>query len=243
MMNVNPKKQLYAAILTRGGAHICNLYNLTTNQQAIRDFVALTHDSIGNLEPILDAYPDRPAPVVRNTDSGLELARLTWGMPTPVEHLKTPDAPDTGVTNVRKTWIRHWQQWLGVEHRCVVPATAFSEYGPVPDPLTKRKPRYWFALDQTQPLFFFAGIWTRWEGTRGSNRTPRPGEHELFAFLTTNANEVVKPIHPKAMPVVLTSSDEVTAWLTADWREAKGLQRPLLSDRLEVVDKRAAPAG
>ena len=222
---------------------MCNLYNLTTNQQAIRDFVALTHDSIGNLEPILDVYPDRPAPVVRNTDSGLELARLTWGLPTPVEHLKTPDAPDTGVTNVRKTWIRHWQQWLGVEHRCVVPATAFSEYGQAPDPLTKRKPRYWFALDQTQPLFFFAGIWTRWEGTRGSNRTPRPGEHELFAFLTTNANEVVKPLHPKAMPVVLTSSDEVTAWLTADWREAKGLQRPLLSDRLEVVDKRAAPAG
>ena len=205
--------------------------------------MALTHDSIGNLEPILDAYPDRPAPVVRNTDGGLELAALTWGMPTPVEHLKSPDAPDIGVTNVRKTWIRHWQQWLGVEHRCVVPATAFSEYGQVPDPLTKRKPRYWFALDQTQPLFFFAGIWTRWEGTRGSNRTPRPGEHELFAFLTTNANEVVKPIHPKAMPVVLTSSDEVTAWLTADWREAKGLQRPLLSDRLEVVDKRAAPAG
>ena len=31
---------------------MCNLYNLTTNQQAIRDFVALTHDSIGNLEPI-----------------------------------------------------------------------------------------------------------------------------------------------------------------------------------------------
>ncbi len=93
---------------------MCNLYNLTTNQQAIRDFVALTHDSIGNLEPILDVYPDRPAPVVRKTDGGLELARLTWGMPTPVEHLKTPDAPDTGVTNVRKTWIRHWQQWLGL---------------------------------------------------------------------------------------------------------------------------------
>ena len=127
--------------------------------------MALTHDSIGNLEPILDVYPDRPAPVVRNTDGGLELAALTWGMPTPVEHLKSPDAPDTGVTNVRKTWIRHWQQWLGVEHRCVVPATAFSEYGQVPNPVTKRKPLYWFALDQAQPLFFFAGIWTRWEGT------------------------------------------------------------------------------
>lgn len=222
---------------------MCNLYNLTTNQQAIRDFVALTHDSIGNLEPILDVYPDRPAPVVRKTDGGLELARLTWGMPTPVEHLKTPDAPDTGVTNVRKTWIRHWQQWLGVEHRCVVPATAFSEYGQAPDPVTKRKPLYWFALGQTQPLFFFAGIWIRWEGTRGSNRTPRPGKHELFAFLTTGANEVVKPIHPKAMPVILTRSDEVEVWLTADWREAKALQRPLPADLLEVIEKPAAPTG
>lgn len=222
---------------------MCNLYNLTTNQQAIRDVVSVMKDGIGNLEPSLDVYPDRPAPVIRNTAGGRELARLSWGMPTPPMFLKAPDAPDTGVTNIRNTASPHWRRWLGVENRCVVPATAFSEYGQVPDPLTKRKPRYWFALDQTQPLFFFAGIWTRWEGTRGSNRTPRPGEHELFAFLTTNANEVVKPIHPKAMPVVLTSSDEVTAWLTADWREAKGLQRPLLSDRLEVVDKRAAPAG
>lgn len=219
---------------------MCNLYNLTTNQQAILDFVGLTRDSLGNMEPSLDIFPDRSAPVVRNTGSGRELAGLTWGMPTPVEYLKTPDAPDTGVTNVRKTWIPHWQQWLGVENRCVVPATAFSEYGETPDPITKRKPLYWFALDQTQPLFFFAGIWTRWEGTRGSNRTPRPGAHELFAFLTTDANDVVKPIHPKAMPAILTNAEEVEAWLTADWRQAKALQRPLANDRLVIVEKPGA---
>jgi putative SOS response-associated peptidase YedK len=44
---------------------------------------------------------------------------------------------------------------------------------------------------------------------------PRPksarcrGEHELFGFLTTEANAIVAPIHPKAMPVVLTSAAEV----------------------------------
>lgn len=222
---------------------MCNLYNLTTNQQAIRDFVAITQDSLGNLEPSLDVYPDRPAPVVRNIEGGRELAALTWGMPTPVEHLKAPDAPDTGVTNVRKTWIGHWQQWLDVENRCVVPATAFSEYGQEPDAVTKRKPLYWFALDETQPLFFFAGIWTRWEGVRGSNRTPRFGAHKLFAFLTTDANDMVKPIHPKAMPVILTSQDEVETWLSADWQQAKALQRPLPSEQLKIVERPRATAG
>ena len=214
---------------------MCNLYNLTTNQQAIRDFVALTHDSIGNLEPILDVYPDRPAPVVRNTDGGLELAALTWGMPTPTQFLKTKDAPDTGVTNIRNSASPHWRRWLGVEHRCLVPATAFSEYGQKPDPATKRKPLHWFALDETRPLFFFAGLWTPWTGTRGSMKTPRPGEHHLFAFLTCEPNTVVKPIHPKAMPVILTIEDEIEMWMTTDWEKAQVLQRPLAEENLVVV--------
>ena len=46
---------------------MCNLYNLTTNQQAIRDVARAMTDSLGNLKPSLDVYPDRPAPVVRKT--------------------------------------------------------------------------------------------------------------------------------------------------------------------------------
>ncbi|MFB2553515.1 SOS response-associated peptidase [Ensifer soli] len=221
---------------------MCNLYNLTTNQQAIRDVVSITHDSLGNLEPSIDLYPDRPAPVVLNTAGGTTLARLTWGMPTPVEHLKSPDAPDTGVTNVRNTHIAHWKQWIGVEHRCIVPATAFSEYGEAPDPVTKRKPLFWFALDRNQPLFFFAGIWTAWSGTRGSMKTPRAGEHQLFAFLTTRPNGIVAPIHKKAMPVILTTQGEVETWLTADWKTAKALQRPLPDDQLQIVEREKVKA-
>lgn len=221
---------------------MCNRYELASNQQEIDDAVDLIEDDLGNMEPLIELYPDRAAPVVRNTKRGRQLTRLTWGMPTPLEYLKSPDAPDTGVTNIRNTASPWWRKWLGVEHRCVVPATAFSEYGQKPDLVTKRKPLHWFALDQSQPLLFFAGIWTSWEGTRGSRRTPRPGRHELFAFLTTEANEVVRPIHPKAMPVILTSREEVETWLTADWREARALQRPLPSDLLEVVEKPAIRA-
>lgn len=215
---------------------MCNLYNVTTNQQAIRDVVGVMEDNIGNLEPVLDVYPDRPAPVVRNTAGGRELNHLTWGMPTPPQFLKAPDAPDTGVTNIRNTASPHWRRWLGVGHRCVVPATAFSEYAAKPDPVTKRKPLHWFALDKTRPLFFFAGIWTPWHGTRGSGRTPRLGDHELFAFLTCEPNGVVGPIHPKAMPVILTTEDEVEMWLTAEWRLTQVLQRPLADERLILVE-------
>lgn len=222
---------------------MCNLYNVTTNQQAIRDVVGVMKDSIGNLEPVIEVYPDRVAPVVRNTPEGRELARLTWGMPTPPHYLKSPDAPDTGVTNIRTTSSPHWQRWLGVENRCLVPATAFSEYGSQPDPVTRRKPIHWFALDDTQPLFFFAGIWTTWQGTRGSARTPRPGQHDLFAFLTCEPNGIVAPIHPKAMPVLLTDKDEIEMWLTAEWSEAKALQRPLPDDQLTLVRPAPPPLG
>lgn len=220
---------------------MCNLYNISTNQQAIRDIAGAMQDGLGNLEPALDVYPDRPAPVVRNTQQGRELARLTWGMPTPPQFLKSQDAPDTGVTNIRNTASPHWRRWLGAGHRCVVPATAFSEYGQHPDPVTKRKPLRWFALNEKRPLFFFAGIWTPWHGTRGSMRTPREGEHELFAFLTCAPNGIVGPIHPKAMPVILTTHDEVEMWLTADWPLAQTLQRPLADDALVVLTDPVAP--
>jgi putative SOS response-associated peptidase YedK len=153
----------------------------------------------------------------------------------PPQFLKALDAPDTGVTNIRNTGSPHWRRWLGGDSRCVVPVTSFSEYGQVPDPVTERKPLHWFALDETRPLFFFAGIWTPWHGTRGSMRTPRPGAHELFAFLTCEPNAVVGQVHPKAMPVILTTEDEVETWLTADWPRARQLQRPLADQNLQLV--------
>jgi hypothetical protein len=55
----------------------------------------------------------------------------------------------------------------------------------------------------------------------------------LFGFLTTEANAVVAPIHPKAMPVILTTSAEIDLWLLADAPKALELKRPLPDDALE----------
>jgi putative SOS response-associated peptidase YedK len=44
--------------------------------------------------------------------------------------------------------------------------------------------------------------------------------NDLFAFLTTDANNVVGAIHPKAMPVILTKPEELDAWMAAPPEEA-----------------------
>ena len=64
----------------------------------------------------------------------------------------------------------------------------------------------WFALDATRPLACFAGIWTNWT----SVRKVKEGEttNDLYAFLTTEPNAEVGAIHPKAMPVILTTPGE-----------------------------------
>jgi len=149
-----------------------------------------------------------------------------WGFPPPQGY-----AP---VTNIRHVQSPFWRGWLKADYRCLVPVTSFSEYAPGPGPRTGRKDIVWFSLDESRPLFAFAGLWRPWTGTRGTRAKPADGDHELFGFLTTEPNAVVQPIHPKAMPVILREDDWET-WLTADPAEALALQKPWPDDRLKIV--------
>jgi putative SOS response-associated peptidase YedK len=120
-------------------------------------------DTTGNLPLFPGVFPDYSAPIVRKAPDGVrELALARWGMPTPFLALKGRKA-DSGVTNVRNVASPHWRRWVGVESRCVVPFTSFSENEVLPD--GSRTP-VWFALDETRPLAFFAGIRTRWTSVR-----------------------------------------------------------------------------
>ena len=200
---------------------MCNLYSQTRGQAEILAAARAMVDHTGNLPPMPGIFPDYAAPIVRNSPDGRELTLARWGMPSPAAAIAGRKT-DPGVTNVRNSKSQHWRRWLGVESRCLVPVTSFSENEHKPD---GTRPPIWFALSEDRPLAFFAGVWTNWR----SVRKIKEGEvqADLFAFLTTEPSEPVKTIHPKAMPVILTEADEIERWMTAPTAEALELQRPI----------------
>jgi len=208
---------------------VCNLYSMTKGQQAIRDLASVMRDTTGNLPLLPGIFPDHVAPIVRTAADGTrELAMARWGMPSPAFALQGRKV-DRGVTNVRNTASPHWRRWLVPAARCLVPFTSFSEPGL--NAAGKSEP-VWFAADESRPLCFFAGIWTRWTSTR----KVAEGEvtYDLFAFLTTEPCAEVAAVHPKAMPVVLEAAN-IETWLTAPWSDASRLQRPLADGMLGIV--------
>lgn len=229
---------------------MCNLYSLTKGHAAIIAFARAMRDTTGNLPPLPQIYKDGMGPIVRNAPDGVrELMKARWGMPTAqnvlMESVKRKAARleakgkpvdfkellrlerDDGVANIRNVKSRYWTRWLGVEYRCVVPFTSFSEHNKAAGG------DVWFAFDESRPLAFFAGIWTNWT----SVRKVKEGEttNDLYGFLTTEPNKEVGAIHPKAMPVILTKAEEIETWMTAPAEEALKLQRPLPDGSLKIV--------
>lgn len=93
---------------------------------------------------------------------------MRWRMPPP------PRAGNFPVTNTRNIGSLHWRAWLKQENRCLVAANSFAEYAPEPNPETKKKEVVWFALNDDQPLFAVAGVWTELKGDRRTKSKPIP---------------------------------------------------------------------
>ena len=213
-----------------------NTYSMTAAPHLIRDVIgdAFAGEGvsldIGNLAPLPGIYPDHAAPILRLGAGGLRLTLARWGMPSP-QSVLAGKRTDPGVTNLRNTASPHWQRWLGPAQRCLVPVTSFAEIDSRPG--APRGHMVWMALGPDRPLAFLAGVWTEWSSVRRLKEGMVTAD--LFGFLTCAPNGDVAPVHPKAMPVILTQPTEWRQWLTAPAALALQLQRPLPDGMLQIV--------
>lgn len=206
---------------------MCNQYRMTAKEVdlAVTFGIRPTYGKdeeypVGDIFPTGKKTPFYGKVIVQDGEER-KLERMEWGVPT-----QEPSACDHSVeltkyvTHVRNLNSSFWRSmWTTPARRCLVPVTAFSEYGLAPGEDGK-KPLQWFDLP-SRPVFAFAGIW----------RPTKCGN--AYGFLTTEPNAIVAPIYPKAMPVIL-HDDDYDRWLTAPWDELKQLAAPYPSQLMRV---------
>ncbi len=142
-----------------------------------------------------------------------------WGVPPP------PSAHDAArpVLSVRNTESPFWIGNLrNPEFRCLVPATAFMEWGGIGADGKRRQ--HWFACAD-QPLFAMAGVW-------------KDAEVPGFALLTCAPNAELKRAGRDAMPVILPPDRGAWAtWLHGGWDKATALLQPYSSSLLRELER------
>lgn len=129
------------------------------------------------------------------------------------------------MTNVRNLKLPQWRKLAEKpENRCLVPLTEFAEFTPEKHDLGDGKPplkgEMWFSVTD-QPVFAVAGFWQHTKDGAG------------FTMVTCDPNELVAPIHPKAMITILEPED-VDTWLRGSYDDIVALQKPFEESKMAV---------
>ena len=165
--------------------------------------------------PVIRLGPERPEP-------RRELVWLRWGLvpswaqgPSVGSRLINARAETAADKPAFRTAIR--------QRRCLVAADGFYEW----QRAGRAKQAFFIHFRDDRP-FAFAGLWEAWEG-------PQPSRLETCTLLTTEANDLIRPIHDR-MPVILPP-DGYPSWLDPaiqDPRQLMPLLVPCPSGQLEA---------
>ena len=144
-----------------------------------------------NIAPSQGILAVRAAP--DGGDGAREAAVLRWGLVP--SWAKDPDIGNR-VINARAETVAEKPSFRAAfrRRRCLVPATGFYEWRAASGP----KQPYTIGMADGGP-FAMAGLWEHWTGPDGA-------AVETCAILTTEANELLRPIHAR-MPVIVAPSD------------------------------------
>ncbi len=194
---------------------MCGRYTLTRQDDIIESLHAQLELSAAQdpwWKPRFNVAPTQPAPVITRRDDGARLIELMrWGL------IPSWASPGAGGKPRPPLMINARVESLPAKRvfrdalegkRCLVPADGFFEW------MSRSQPFYFHP--RSRGTFAFAGLWARARADHGP-------EHRSFTIITTNANDLVRPIHDR-MPIVLPP-ESYAAWLdpAVDAQRARAL--------------------
>jgi putative SOS response-associated peptidase YedK len=241
---------------------MCGRYYRKSDKQAIAKAFKTRNSLEDVVLPDFDynIAPSTFQPIIRaDAETGERtLALMRWGL-VPAR-IADPDSFKIFTTsNARSEGILDKPIWKGpFQHsRCLIPVDGFYEWLqhpslPQPPPIEPgehglfgdiavapkkaakpkagSRPVYKFEMPDGSP-YALAGLFSEWRPKRGSMHPPL----DTFSILTTEANELMQPIHSR-MPVILHPRD-FDRWLT-DYDESRppiDLLRPYEAEGLRMT--------
>ena len=175
--------------------------------------------------PRFNIAPTQAVPVVRmnprEPEPQRELVALRWGL---IPSWAKDPAIGNRMINARAETVAEKPAYRAAfrRRRCLVPADGFYEW----QRIGGKKQPYFIHMRDDGP-FALAGLWESWQG-------PDHSRIESFTVLTTEPNDVVRPIHNR-MPVIMNESD-YSLWLDPAVKEPRVLApllKPYPADSME----------
>jgi len=198
---------------------MCGRYSQTASLEEISRLFGVTERL--NLPPRYNIAPTQDAPVVRlDKDGARQLLQMRWGL---IPFWAKDQKMGNRLINARAeaaATAPAFRDAFKARH-CLVAADGFYEWR---NEGGKKQP-WRITLTDGGP-FAFAGLWERWRDAAGA-------WIRSFTILTTDANELVKPIHAR-MPVILDPKDH-EAWLAVgDTKAQAALLRPFPAEAMRA---------
>jgi putative SOS response-associated peptidase YedK len=203
---------------------MCGRYAFTPRKSAVKVAFDLDEDSVPLFEePRYNIAPTQAVPIVRQTPAGKrECVFARWGL---IPSWAADPKIGYSLINARSEGVDKKPSFRAAfkQRRCLVVSSGFYEWQKI---TTKKKQPYYFQL-KGGDVFGFAGLWESWHGP--------DGELETCTILTTDANELVEPVHDR-MPVIMPKEVHA-AWLDPGTKKADELLvmlRPFDPDAMEA---------
>ena len=196
---------------------MCGRFSISTPTEILR--VRFNVPRANDLKPNYNAAPTQNLPVILNSEpTTINLCR--WGL---IPFWAKEERIGNGMINARAETLLQKPSFRTPfkKQRCLVLTDGFYEWKKTSD----RKIPHRISMRDNE-AFAFAGIWEVW-------KTPDGEDVKTFSIITTEPNELMKPLHNR-MPVIIKQENEEKWLQEIDISEAQKMLEPYPFEDLEA---------